>query len=155
MKLRDLNRNNCQYFPPEEFRRRQWRRGLPLSLVGCLVYAFLRFIGKKPKDFHGICPYFEIGKNWGGFAMGWFFVCARGSSERLKAHEVGHGLANANVGGFRVLACSFGSMVRYWWREIAKPKTEYDSWWFEKQATEIGQEYVIQVIEEEQRKKSV
>lgn len=147
MKLRFLNTTNCQYFPIKEFRRRQWRRGLPLSLIGCVVYGFLRLISKKPKSFHGICPYFEIGKDWGGFEMGWFFVCAKDSDELLRAHELGHGLVNANIGGFRVLGYSFASMVRYWWRVITKPKTDYYSWWYEKQATEVGQAYVIKVID--------
>ena len=74
--------------------------------------------------------------------MGWFFICSKYSSDRLKSHEVGHGIQNAAIGGLKMLALSIGSAVRYWWRNIFEAKTPYDAWWFEGQATEIGLKYV-------------
>lgn len=132
---------------PAELRKLQWKKGWAMSFIGLIVYAVLRLFGQKPKDYKGICPYFEIGKNWGGLEMGWFFICSKGSSERLKNHEVGHGIQNAAFGGLRMLMLSIGSALRYWWREIFGAKTSYDSWWFEGQATELGTQYVNSIKE--------
>lgn len=132
---------------PTELRKRQRRQGWALSFIGLIVYGTLRLFRHKPKDYYGICKYFEIGKNWGGVEMGWFFICGEGSSERLKNHEVGHGIQNATVGGLRMLALSIGSAFRYWWRELFGAKTSYDSWWFEGQATELGNQYVNSIKE--------
>lgn len=66
---------NVNYIPhlamtPTELRKRQWTKGWTLSFIGLIVYGVLRLFGQKPKDYKGICPYFEIGKNWGGLEMG-------------------------------------------------------------------------------------
>lgn len=127
---------------PDELRKLQKSRGWALSAVGTLVYCVLCLFGFKPKSYYGICEYFEIGKGWGGIEMGWFFICSKGSSDALKNHEVGHGIQNAAVGGLQMMALSIGSALRYWWREIFGAKTDYDSWWFEGQATELGKKYV-------------
>ena len=126
----------------EEFRKRQWRKGWALSLVGLIVYFVLRLFGQKPKNYKGICPYFEIGTDWGGLEMGWFFICCKNCDEEIKQHEVGHGIQNAAVGGLKMLAYSFGSAIRYWWREIFGAKTPYNSWFFEGDATRLGMAYV-------------
>ena len=127
---------------PEELRKLQKTRGWVLSLFGLVVYGALRLFGHKPKDYHGICIYFEIGENWGGLELGWFFICGKDSSEALKMHEVGHNIQNAAVGGFRMAFLCIGSALRYWWRDIFGANTPYDSWWFEGQATSLGTEYV-------------
>lgn len=130
---------------PEELRKLQKRRGWALSAFGTLVYWTLRLFGCKPKDYYGVCEYFEIGKKKCGTEMGWFFICGKGCSDALKNHEVGHGIQNAAVGGLRMVACSIGSFFRFWWREIFGAKTDYDSWWFEGQATQLGTEYVNRI----------
>ena len=127
---------------PETIRKRQRTKGWALSFIGLIVYGVLRLFRCKPLDYYGICKYFEIGKNWGGLEMGWFFICSKNSSEGLKNHEVGHAIQNATFGGLRMLMLSIGSALRYWWREIFGAKTSYDSWWFEGQATELGTQYV-------------
>lgn len=133
---------------PAELRKRQWRKGWALSLIGLIVYGVLRLFGQKPKDYKGICPYFEIGKYWGGLEMGWFFICCKNCGDSTKRHEVGHGIQNAAVGGLRMLAYSIGSAARYWWREIFGAKTPYDSWFFEGDATRLGTEYVRNIEKE-------
>ena len=143
MKVRELTIENTFLPPPDKFVRCQWKRGWALSTVGLFVYGFLRLIGRKPKDFHGICRYFEIGKNWGGLEMGWFFIVCKNASETLKMHELGHGVFNANVGGLRTLMYSTGSACRYWYRRIFRvTKTPYDAWWYEGYATAVGMKYV-------------
>lgn len=133
----------------ETFRKQQWKKGWALSTVGLVVYGVLR-VFKKPKDYYGICPYFEIGKNWGGLEMGWFFICGKNASEHIKNHEVGHGIQNATIGGLKMLGLSIGSACRYWWRAIFGAKVAYDEWWFEGQATELGTEFVERVKEGKQ-----
>ena len=141
----DLKRKNYDYIlqmEPHELLQLKRKNGLVLSLIGDIVYRVLCSMNYKPKDFYDICPYFEIGQNWGGLSLGWFFICCKDASESLKCHEVGHTLQNANIGGWRMLALSLGSVARYWYREIFGAKTPYDSWWFEGQATELGTKYV-------------
>jgi len=145
--MRNKNYTDILKMPPAEIRRRQKTKGWALSFVGLIVYGVLRLVQFKPKDYHGICPYFEIGKGWGGLEMGWFFICCRDASEHTKMHEVGHGIQNAAVGGVRMLILSIGSALRYWKRELFGAKTSYDSWWFEGQATEIGTKYVNSIKE--------
>ena len=127
---------------PDTILAKQRTKGWALSFVGLIVYGVLRLFGCKAKDYYGICKYFEIGKNWGGLEMGWFFICSKNSSEELKNHEVGHAIQNATLGGLRMLMLSIVSALRYWWRKIFDVKTPYDSWWFEGQATELGNQYV-------------
>lgn len=142
------NKDYTEYLKmtPEELRKLQKTRGWLLSFVGLVVYGVLRLFGCKPKDYHGICPYFEIGEHWGGLELGWFFICCRNSGENLKMHEVGHNIQNAAVGGFRMAFLCIGSALRYWWREIFGAKTPYDSWWFEGQATRLGKLYVDNIM---------
>ena len=126
----------------EEFKTKQWRRGLPLSIIGLFVYAILRLFRQRPKDYCGICKYFEIGHNLGGFEMGWFFVCSKDFPDERKNHEVGHAVQNAMRGGFTMLFCCIGSALRFWYRRIFKITTDYDAWWFEGNATKLGNEFV-------------
>lgn len=136
---------------PSELRKLQWKKGWALSFVGLIVYGVLRLLGYKPMDYKGICPYFEVGKNWGGLEMGWFFICAKGSGDSIKRHEVGHSIQNAAVGGLKMVAYSIGSAARYWWREIFVAKTSYDSWFFEGDATRLGKEYVRNIEEQKEK----
>ena len=120
-------------------------KGWLLSAVGLVVYGCLRLIGKKPKDYYGICPYFVIGKWWGGVSFGWFFITDKVESEKAMKHEVGHIVQNTLVGGIPMMFYSLGSFARYCKREIFGAKTPYDSWWFEAQATQLGTAFVEKV----------
>lgn len=127
---------------PSELLKLQKNNGRSLSFIGDIVYLILNVLGYKQKMFYDICPYFEIGTDWGGLSLGWFFVCCKDSSESLKCHEVGHLIQNTNIGGWKMLTLSLLSATRYWYREIFGATTSYDSWWFEGQATELGTKYV-------------
>lgn len=127
---------------PHELLKLQKTNGRPLSFVGDVVYLILCLLGYQQKTFYDICPYFEIGKGWGGLSLGWFFICCENSSESLKCHEVGHLIQAAANNGFIMFILCVCSAIRYWYREIFNVTTPYDSWWFESQATRLGTLYV-------------
>lgn len=120
-------------------------KGWLMSALGVLVFVILRAFGLKEKDYHGICPYFEIGTGCDGVEFGWFFVCGKNASERIRNHEVGHIVQNALVGGVPTAVYSLGSFARYWKRRLFGATTAYDDWWFEGQATELGTAFVEKV----------
>lgn len=140
--MRNKDYSKTLAMTPKELHKKQWSKGWALSAIGWIVYKVLCLFKQKPKDFHGICPYFEIGKNWGGFSMGWFFVCGKNSNYHTKCHEVGHAVQNATVGGLRMLGYSICSFFRYWYRKIFETKTSYDDWFFEGDASRLGTQYV-------------
>jgi hypothetical protein len=141
-KFRNRNYEDILQLSPSDLRTVQKRKGWALYFIGVLVYKTLILFGNAPKQYGNICPYFEIGNHWGGFSMGWFFVCSKDSSDSLKNHEVGHGVQNASIGGIIMLLLGLGSVFRYWKRSMFGAATPYDSWWYEGQATTIGSEYV-------------
>lgn len=65
----------------------------------------------------------------------------------LLSHEHGHGVQNCIYGPLMPLLVSIPSSTRYHFRNFKKrffkkaPKTPYESVWFEKEATVIGQRY--------------
>lgn len=121
--------------------------GLPLTLIGCLVALVLVSAGYKPKRF-GWCWYFEIGECWGGLELGVFFLKSKCSGYYIMCHEHGHALQNTLFGVFMPFVVCIPSAVRYWYREIVKkvdPRKalpEYDSVWFEGQATRLGETFM-------------
>ena len=128
---------------PTELLKLQKNNGQPLSFIGDIIYLILNFLGYEQKMFYDICPYFEIGKGWGGLSIGWFFICCSDASEKTKCHEVGHTLQNVNIGGLKMIGLSLASVVRYWYYTLCDINgSTYDSWWFEGQATELGTKYV-------------
>ena len=145
MKLKELTKENAVFPARKEFLPLQKKKGWALCFKGRFVYAFLRMIGKKPRTFYGLCPGFVIGKNWGGFSCGYFFCVNEEASESMIAHELGHAVQNANVGGLRVAGYCALSSLRYWFFRLRKAfggkNPPYEAWWFEKQATELGKEY--------------
>lgn len=140
--MKNFNYENIIYLTPEELYQYQKKQGWFIFYIGKIVYNLLILLNFQPKIFYDICPYFEIGKKWGGLEFGWFFICSKNSTEELKCHELGHGIQNAAIGGFTMVALCIASAVRYWYRIIFKINTPYDSWWFEGQATELGKKYL-------------
>lgn len=140
--MRNYDYTNVLGMTPAELYKKQWSKGWALSSIGWIVYWVLRLFKQRPKDFYGICPYFEIGQNWGGCCMGWFFICGKNSNYRTKCHEIGHFVQNAGVGGLRMLGYSICSLFRYWYRKIFETRTAYDDWFFEGDASRLGTRYV-------------
>ena len=122
----------------------QFTWGLPLNLIGFLVALILIILGKKPKK-HKWCYYFEIGKNWGGFELGLFFLVDKNPTESIKNHELGHAIQNCWWGPLFLIVIWIPSMIRYQYRNIIKkikPHKKlkpYNSIWFEGEATKLGE----------------
>ena len=123
-----------------------------LTLIGLTVALVLVISGHKPKKF-GCCIYFEIGENWGGLELGAIFLTNKNPTFHIKQHEAGHGIQNIMFGVFMPFLVSIPSAVRYWHRiflvETGRKKeselSDYDSVWFEKQATKLGEKYFSNV----------
>lgn len=122
--------------------------GCLMSLWGFIVALVLLISGYRPKRFHFFLQ-FEVGEYWGGFECGPIFVTDKTSTERIKRHEAGHGIQNIILGPLMPFLISIPSAVRYWYRRISlktgkkKPfeLPPYDSIWFEKWATDLGERY--------------
>jgi len=41
-----------------------------------------------------------------------------------------------------------GSGLRYWYRQITMPSTKYDDWYYEGNATKLGEEYLKRMAEQ-------
>jgi len=119
--------------------------GLPLTLIGCLVAGVLLCLGHRPKKTgYGYC--FEVGQDWGGLELGFFFITEKDSSWALKVHEFGHGVQNCVYGFLMIPLITIPSAIRYWYREAVWRRSkekyyqlpEYNAIWFERQATDWG-----------------
>ena len=121
--------------------------GIIMSLVGCLVTVVLLVAGYRPKR-NLYSWYFEIGENWGGLELGCMCLVSKNPSEYILNHEFGHQIQNCYYGP-GMIGISIASAIRYWYREYlvkVKKKSysdlpDYDSIWFEGDATAIGTFY--------------
>jgi hypothetical protein len=126
-----------------------------MTWLGVIVAIVLICTGHKPKLFYQNI-YFEVGTGWGGFEMGAFFIVNKNSSSHIRQHEAGHGLQNLVLGIFMPFLVSIPSAIRYWrrvWLVKCKHKSysdlpDYDSVWFEKSATKLGEKYYPLILKE-------
>lgn len=131
--------------------------GILGTLIGALVWLILlpwklpskekTFLGavKTPLVMHSLTikSKKEIKYNW-GFSVGLFYFVSMGARDSipLNSHEAGHSYQNALFGPFQLFIL-LASVIRFWVRHISemrgkKPITSYDSIWFEKSASTIG-----------------
>ena len=120
--------------------------GLPLTVCGLLVAIVLMILGYRPKRF-GWAWYFEVGRHYDGLSIGFIFFCGKYASNVTKAHEYGHSIQNTKY-GWALVFLTLASAARYWYYTVmedwlGKKLPDYDSWWFEKQATETGIHYIL------------
>lgn len=123
--------------------------GLPMTFIGMVAAVALRIMGHKPKKW-GYCYYFEVGEDWGGVNLGPIFVTSQNPSEHTKNHEVGHAIQNCLLGPFMPFIVSIPSAIRYWCRRWVVDNgvvnsddlPEYDSVWYERDATKFGTEFM-------------
>ena len=120
--------------------------GALITLVGFLISFFMVITGHKGKR-HGLSHYYVTGKKpWGGMSWGMTFITDRTEHPHTLDHECGHAIQNCFFGPFMLLAVCVPSFARYWSRRVMmkkgrRPKTDYDSVWFERQASELGSYY--------------
>ena len=119
--------------------------GILMTSVGIVAALFLVAAGYKPKR-HGWCYYFEVGKNWGGVNLGIVFLTEANPSAHTKNHEHGHALQNCIWGPLMPFVISLPSAARYHiynfqWKR-GKKLGEYDSAWFEGQASAWGDKFM-------------
>ena len=123
--------------------------GLPMTLIGCIVAVVLLAIGHKPQKW-GYCYYFEVGRGWGGLELGPIFLVSKTAIDKTKSHELGHGFQNCIWGVLFPFVIAIPSAIRYWYRKWlvksgrkkASELPDYDSIWFEGQATSLGKEFM-------------
>ena len=121
--------------------------GFIMSFIGLIAIAVLACMGRV-HTFHGRL-YGTIGKGWGGVELGCFFICGEDcQSDHLRGHECGHGIQNIIWGPLMPFVICIPSAIRYWyfefyWRKHKRYPNDYDSIWFEGQATRWGKKYVL------------
>lgn len=124
--------------------------GLLSNILGFLVSLVFTYIFKATcTELYGRWV-FIAGNNWGGLSLGNFVFMSKSAAKGTNTlrHEIGHSLQNIIWGPLFLFVIGIPSAVRCWYRETSiyknsKTKTDYDSIWFEGQATEWGNKYVI------------
>ncbi len=118
--------------------------GTNMTLIGCIVYFFVRITGHKPYQYN-YSYVFELDSMAGGMTLGPVILICKNPSKKLLDHEFGHSLQNCYFGNC-MLMISLWSAARYWFRELVKKGFKpfnyelptYDSIWFEGTATYLG-----------------
>lgn len=118
-----------------------------MSFCGGIVFLILMLFGYKPKK-NQYGWYIEIGKNWGGLSLGPFCLVYKNPTQYILNHEFGHAIQNCWFGPFMVFI-NIASAIRYWYRDYQvlvnhkkySDLSDYDSIWFEGQATKLGNYY--------------
>ena len=124
--------------------------GILETIIGCVIALGLILLGHRAHRNHsGV--YFIIGNNWGGFSMGFVSVIADNMGEtyttRTIAHECGHSYQVCLFGILWFFVVGIPSQIRYlrdcYCKKNNKLCPEYDSIWFEGEATDFGRDYCI------------
>lgn len=120
----------------------QFTWGLPLNIIGFIVYIILSKIYKFQSYKYRKAFYVVVPWNFGGVSLGIFIIHGEKNYD-LKIHEYGHSIQNLIWGWLMPVVIAIPSAIRYWYRKflikIGKTlKTSYYDIWFEKQATELG-----------------
>jgi hypothetical protein len=123
--------------------------GLPITICGLFAAAYLLATGHKPYR-HAGCWCFEVGKSdWGGLNLGLVILCQPNIPASLKNHEFGHAIQNCRF-GFIMPIFVLCSVIRYhrinYLERRGLPIPRYDDWWFEGQATSLGEKFYKQFI---------
>lgn len=110
--------------------------GIIMTMVGLIAAAGFMLFGARPHPLgHGLV--FYIGKGWGGITLGPVSFCSKTAPITTVYHEYGHSIQNC-VFGPGMVFIGLASLARATWRTFTKPKTDYDSVWFEAQASAWG-----------------
>ena len=126
----------------------QWTWGILVNIIGLNVAIFMLITGHKP-HMHGPAIYFRLKKMDGfGFSLGMFFVIGK-TADDVKDHEFGHTIQNLVYGPIALFIVYIPSFIRYqyfnfkYWRKGLSQPVDYNSIWFEKQASLWGAEFMV------------
>ena len=116
--------------------------GLPMTLIGAIAVLILKLTGHEVKKW-GYCYYVEVGRYWGGINLGMFFITSKGAGMATRNHEHGHALQNCYWGWLMPVVIGIPSLLRCWYLTFKvltdlDYECDYDSIWFEGQATRWG-----------------
>ena len=133
----------------------QWTWGIAVNIFGVLMALGMLITGHKPYKC-GPFIYFRTKWNFGGLEFGNFFVIGK-DCDSVALHEMGHGVQNMIWGPLMVF-WSASSAIRYWVREIRysigkPPKSGYDDYWLEGQATAWGKKFFAPIWKEHLEKR--
>lgn len=118
----------------------QFTWGILANIIGAIVMLCLLHKAKPQK--YGRCIHMRLPVNW-GLCIGMFIF----GHPSVLEHEHGHAFQNAIYGPFFLTIVAIPSVVRFWIRNVVQkfgdPKnlSDYDSVWFEGQATKSGNKY--------------
>lgn len=126
--------------------------GIITTLLGLVVLAAMSIYKIFTKDKVKISMYRGrilvelVDTYFGGFSMGIVIVTDGAPDSDLVNHEVGHSIQNIYMGPLFLIIVGIPSMIRYhmfdWLAKRHYNKTgnhlDYDSVWFEAQATRLG-----------------
>lgn len=125
----------------------QFTWGILMNILGCCIALFMLITLHRPHRF-GTSFYFNCKKfDDFGFSCGIFIVLGK-TSQCLIYHECGHGIQNLMFGPLQIFI-SLASVIRFYYREIIYhidtqkyfKLPDYDSIWFEGQATRLGKKF--------------
>lgn len=112
--------------------------GIIMNIFGLIGAGAMLVLGKKPIR-HAGSIVFRTGHYWGGVSLGIFTFMCEESGKHTLDHEFGHSIQNALYGPLFPFIVAIPSATRYWMIRLGKLVVEdYDSIWFEGQATEWG-----------------
>lgn len=124
--------------------------GILWTLLGLLVLPIVLLIFNKKVELltrqKRLVVYIKDAGFGGGISLGIYSIVGS-KSERLIRHEIGHTIQNAWFGPLFIFIVGIPSMIRYRYRKIIKKRNpekvlpDYDSIWFEGQATKLGNRY--------------
>jgi hypothetical protein len=120
--------------------------GFLMTFIGIVAAFILLCKGHRPICW-GRCICFHTGRRWGGVSLGLVIITDCSSESSILNHEHGHSIQNAIYGVFFPFIVAIPSAIRYQYRRFIQKYTKrilppYDSIWFERQATEWGNNYI-------------
>lgn len=132
--------------------------GIIMTILGffATIFSLIFLKGKTHKNGYGFIT--EVKGNWGGVSLGAFALCGSYSQidgpcydldwyEHVRRHEFGHSIQNIILGPIFLFVVAIPSIIRYWLYNYGKLKSDYDSIWFERTATEWGTKSIKEIEE--------
>lgn len=123
----------------------QWTWGLLANIFGVIGFIICR-ICNRPAGMWRNAFYVTLPWNFGGLSLGMFIFCGQNNLS-VRSHEYGHSIQNMQWGPLFLVVIGLPSAIRYWYRAwymkyrypiIRRSLPDYDSIWFESDATTKG-----------------